>query len=96
MQQSMIIKHRDGTTAFVGPDAVALSRALTLRLAIDIYDKTRRQVTRGMGPTRLLALAAEYTGKHYKRGQYKQASEDLYVWANTMRAALPVQIEEEQ
>jgi hypothetical protein len=53
------------------------------------------KMTRGASPTVLLGIAGEYTGKKYKRGQYDQAAQDLNVWIETMRAAMPVTVEGE-
>lgn len=35
--------------------------------------------------TATLAMASEYTGQVYKRGQYGQAAADLRVWIKTMK-----------
>lgn len=84
------IEHGAGGTSFVGPDAVSLFRATVLRSAIDLYVKTGMKANRAYTPTNMLSAAASITGKVYKRGQLKQASDDLKTWADTMQAALPI------
>lgn len=83
------IVHHDGGTTLVGPDAVNLFRAISVRAALTMYARTGMKMTRGATPTVLLAIATEYSGKAYKRGQYDQAAEDVRIWVETMKAALP-------
>lgn len=92
MTNSEIVHHQGGTT-FAGPDAVNLVRAVHLKAALSLYAKTKMLMTRGSTPTVLLKIAAEYTGKKYKRGQHAQAADDLQVWIATMKAALPTTVE---
>lgn len=80
----------NGGTAFVGPDAVNLFRAMTLRTALAMYASHRMLMNRALSPAAMLTMAKEYTGKTYKRGEHRQASIDLEVWINTMKAAMPV------
>ena len=75
---------------FHGPDATAYFRARTVMASIILYQKTGLQPTRGVGITRLLAIASEYTGKRYRRGQADAAVADLKIWTETMLAALPI------
>lgn len=90
MNQSEIIHHKGGTT-LVGPDAVNLFRAATLKSALNLYARTGMLMTRGATPTRLLQMAKEYTGKTYKGAdKYTAAAADVGVWIDTMKAALPV------
>ena len=79
-----------GGTSFVGPDAVDLYRAITLKVALGFYVKTKMLMTRNATPTTLLTIATEYTGKAYKRGQHQIAHDDLVIWIETMKAAMPV------
>ena len=79
---------------YSGSDATSLVRAIYAKNALSFYAKTGMKVTRAVTPTVLLQIATEYTGHKYKRGQYVKAAEDLDVWINTMRAALPVTIED--
>ena len=48
---------------------------------------------RGTTKTGLLKIASEYTGKKYKRGAYQEAREDLQVWIENMKLALPIKDE---
>lgn len=91
MQDSSIKISKSGTM-FSGPDAVAYFRARSLASAIQLYVKTNGQVipTRGMGITRMLATASEFTGVKYKRTQATQALDDLNIWIATMQSALPI------
>ncbi len=89
--QSEIIHHRHGGTTLVGPDAVNLYRAIHVQSALLMYAKTGMLMTRGATPTVLLRIAKEYTGKDYKgKDKYTQAADDVRVWIDTMKAALPV------
>lgn len=88
--QSEISVSAHGSVMFSGRDAVELYRAMSLRSAIDLYASSKIKMTRQLTPSLMLQLAGEITGKSYKRGQYSQASRDLSVWIDTMKAALPV------
>lgn len=91
MSDSSITISKSGTM-FSGPDAVAYFRACTLASAIQLYVKTNGRVipTRGMGITRMLQTASEFTGVKYKRTQTAQALNDLNIWIATMQSALPI------
>ena len=91
MQDSSIRISKSGTM-FSGPDAVAYFRARSLASAIQLYVKSNGQIipTRGMGITRMLATASEFTGVKYKRTQTAQALDDLNIWIATMQSALPI------
>ena len=78
------------STAYVGFDAVMLMRATMLRSSIKLYAATGMIPTRGVTITKMLAMATEYTGKKYKRGQYAEAQADLQAWIDAMKAAMPV------
>jgi hypothetical protein len=90
---SEIVHHAWGGTTFAGLDAVNLFRAVHVASALRVYARTGMKMTRGATPSVLLAIAREYTGKTYKRGEYLQAAEDVRVWVETMKAALPVTVE---
>jgi len=82
-------------TALIGPDATSLMRAATIQAGPNIYIKTqgRMVLTRGATITNLLTAATSVTGKPYsvrKKSDHTQAVEDLRVWMETMKAALPV------
>jgi hypothetical protein len=91
MNDSYISISPSGTT-YSGPDAVRLQQAITLRSAIKMYVVSSGQIipTRGMGITKMLALATTITGKTYKRSQATQAQADLHIWIETMKSALPI------
>ena len=89
MNNSEVVLHEHGGASYVGPDAVNLMRAITLQAALRLYARTGMIPTRGVTAMVMLKLAKEYTNKTYKRGQHAQAAEDMQVWIDTMRAALP-------
>lgn len=82
--------HKGGGVSLVGRDAVDLYRALALQKALSLYAKTGIKLARNITPTSMLTMATAYTAKAYKRGQHQQASTDMQVWIDTMKAALPV------
>lgn len=77
---------------FVGPDATKLFAAASLRAGLQLYVRTggKLLMTRGCGVMTMLAMATSYTGKKYTRKQAPQAVDDLKVWCEAMKAALPV------
>jgi hypothetical protein len=86
---SEITAHKGGGFTINGRDGMHYFRALNVRMGLSLWIKSGIRLTRAVGPTQLLALASEYTGKQYKRNQHQQAMEDLQVWIDTMKAALP-------
>ena len=84
------INEKGEATTYAGPDAVNLHRAITLKTAIKLYDKSGIIPTRGMTITKMLALVKQYTSKKYKTTQKKQAIQDLEKWIETMKAAMPI------
>lgn len=82
--------HAGGGTSFVGPDAVRLYGAITLKVALSSYIKFKMRMNRQLTPTAMLQSATAVTGKTYKRGQYQAAHDDLVTWIETMKAAMPV------
>lgn len=87
--QDSYIDHHRGGTMLVGPDAMKLFKAATLKSSLTLYDKTKLIPTRGVTITVMLRMATEFTNKTYKRTQVLQAAADLQVWIDTMRAAIP-------
>ena len=80
----------DGSlSALVGKDAVELMRVQSIIQGIKLHIKSGVMITRGMGITKLLALATIYTGKKYKRTEGEQAMQDLNVWFQTMKSSIP-------
>ena len=90
MNDSEIVRHASGGVTFAGPDAVNFYRAVTLVSCLRMFARSGIKPTRGIGGPQMLALATQYTGKKYKRGQWLAAADDVKVWADTMKAALPI------
>lgn len=90
MDDSHVTIGPKGSASFVGHDAVKLFRTMTLRNALSMYQKTKMKPNRAWTPTAMLNLAGHICGKTYKRGQYQAAIDDLTVWIETMRSALPI------
>lgn len=86
--RSEIVHHNGGST-YAGRDAVSVVQATVLESALRMYARSGMLMTRGATPTKLLALANGITGKTYKRGDYIKAADDVKVWRDTMRAAIP-------
>ena len=98
MEDSYITVARRGKekyeiSSYIGPDATHLFRARTLVMSLKMIQKGMR-LTRGATPTKMLAIATQFTGKAYKRGQYSQAIDDMQIWVNTMECALPMILED--
>ena len=81
-----------GGMTFYGKDAVHLYRAIALKAAIGAAVRGYR-VSGRLTLTKCLKLAEQYTGKTYKRGDAAVAIVDLQIWIDTMRAALPVEVD---
>jgi hypothetical protein len=94
MTDSEITHHASGGITFSGPDAVALYRAAAIWSGLRMYARSRMQPNRAYTPTAMLKAAGSITGKTYKRGQYETAAADVKIWMDTMRAALPVTVEQ--
>ncbi len=91
MTEESYIRVSQGSTSYVGPDATQYFRVKMLRHALMGWLKFKMIPTRGVNLTKMLKMAEEYTGNKYKRTQVQWAIEDLDVWINTMRAAMPVE-----
>ena len=90
MNDSEIVHGKNGeAVSFNGPDAVHLYRAASLVSFLKLYAKTGIIPTRGVTGPKMLKIAADSTGKKYKRGAYLEAAEDVRIWCETMKAALP-------
>lgn len=74
--------------SFVGRDAVEVFRVATLKSAIALLSKGIMP-TRGLTMKKALAMAKQYTGQDYKRGEHERAMQDLTVWIQTMKSAIP-------
>lgn len=95
MNDDKIVYNKDGSlSALHGKDAVSLMRVATIIccLKMAIATNGRMILTRGATPTRLLQMATEYTGQKYKRTEKERAIQDLKVWMETMKSALPTEV----
>jgi hypothetical protein len=92
MNQDHMVARDGKINTYVGRDAVAVVKALTLWSALKLYHNSGGRIipTRGVGITKMLALVTQYTGKKYKRTEVITAAEDVKKWADEMKAALPV------
>lgn len=88
--ESSVTLHASGGASFTGKDSVHLFRAITLKASLNLFAKTGMKPTRGVGGPQLRAIATEYTGQAYKRGEEAKAAEDVRVWIETMKAAMPI------
>jgi hypothetical protein len=93
MSESYCLARNGELVAYVGPDAVELARAITLRSAIKMHKACGMKPMRGLTITKQFILAGKFTGQTYRRGQHDRAIEDLTVWIETMRSAMPVRHE---
>lgn len=85
--------HADKTgriVGYIGHDATQLFRVRMLKSAIELHKKMGLIPTRGATITKMFAMAGQYTGQKYKRGEHDRAASDLRVWIETMLSALPV------
>jgi hypothetical protein len=92
MDNSHITVTKNGGMCFAGPDATRLYAAMQIKSFIGLYQKCGMIPTRGMTITRMLEAATRYTGQTYKRGQASKAMDDLTIWIETMKSALPVEV----
>lgn len=81
----MIEQHPGGGFSITGAKSIGIYRAIVLKQAISLYAKSGMVATRGLTPTKMLALATGITGKPYKRGQYDVAIADLYYWCEAQK-----------
>ena len=91
MNHSQVEVRADGTvSAYVGPDAVDLCRVRMLNSAIRLHWRTGMIPTRGITITKMFAMATQYTGKAYKRGDHVAALADLGRHIAALEASMPV------
>jgi hypothetical protein len=84
------IKTGVGGTTFAGPDGVRLFQVMAISRGLRLYAETGMKPNRAWTPSAMLKAATSYTGKHYRRGEFIKAADDLKTWADTMAAALPI------
>jgi len=90
---SSITFNRNGdAVAFHGTDAVRMFQAAALASGIGLLMKGIKP-HRGWTMKAALATASTITGKTYKRSEADKARADLSMWVQTMKAALPHDIE---
>lgn len=82
------------STSFVGRDSVALYSAIAIRASLRLFVATKGKLkpTRNWTLREALASCTPYTGQTYRASQpeARRAVEDLTVWIETMKSALPV------
>lgn len=76
MSKSQIVIN-NGTTSFVGREAVDIYVAIMLKSGLRLYAKTGIKPSRSWTPTAMLAKASELAGRKFKRGQYAEAAEAM-------------------
>lgn len=91
MTESSITHFGNGGVMLAGPDAVAVFRAATLRSALGLL-AVGISPRRGLTSKTAFAMAKEYTGQTYKRGEHERARRDLHVWIETMKSAIPTEV----
>lgn len=91
MDDNVVVTNKAGeVTSLVFRDAVDLMRVVVLCSSIAMYRRSNGRIipTRGMGITRMLSMASQYTGQKYKRSEIIRAEEDLKVWVEMMKSSL--------
>lgn len=91
MNDTVTIKNGE-YVSYDGPKAVDFFRVRMLHSSIGLYIKTDGQVipTRGMGITKMLSMASQYTGKKYKLTQKQNALDDLALLIDQKRSELNI------
>ena len=74
---------------YEGPDAIQLFRVNQIRTALRGL-KIGLMPTRGVGKKRVLEMAGEISGKHYKLNQIDTAITDLTSWIEAAKASMPI------
>jgi hypothetical protein len=65
---------------FTGRDGVRTYQAIALKHGLILYANARIRPNRAWTPTKMLRLASTFTGKHYQRGEYLRAAQDVSEW----------------
>lgn len=76
----MITITKGGAVVFSGPAATNLYRAIALKQALIMYDKFKVLAAKNITATSMLAMATEYTGQPFKRGQQGMAALAMAEW----------------
>ena len=69
-------------------EGVNVFRAALLASSLGLWLKTKIIPTRGVGITKMLAMAEGYTGKKYKRSETQTAIDDLNAWVQRRKQEL--------
>jgi hypothetical protein len=89
MSDSYVKYDKEGhLVGFVGPDATRMFQAMVLRNGLGLMSKGIKP-NRGWTIYGALKTASMFTGKKYKRTEVEKARDDLKLWIDTMKAALP-------
>lgn len=93
--ESYIAYDSDGNVrSFVGPDAVALHKAVMIRSAIRMHKKSGILLRADITITKLLKIATGFTSNPYKRTESDKAITDLTLWIAVMKAKIPRVVQE--
>ena len=76
----MITITKGGAVVFSGPAATNLYRAIALKQALIMYDKFKVLAAKNITATSMLAMATNYTGLPFKRGQQGLAALAMAEW----------------
>jgi len=90
MPDKSYLEISDGSTSFVGKDAVMLMRNTALKVALNSYAKHKLIMNRAWTLKAMLQAATGVTGIKYKRSEAAKAAADVGRWCDAMKAALPV------
>lgn len=86
------LQRTNGGSTFTGSD-VDLFRLIVLAQALELYHKHKMITTRGATPTRLLRMAAEYTGRTFKGAtKYQDAADAVRAIAEAAKSAPRVDV----
>lgn len=92
--ESYLLVHDGRVSGYIGPDATALFHAMTTRGSLRLW-KYGIRVNRRAPLKMLLENATRFTHKVYKSKDIDFAMDDLTVWIDAMRCALPVVTKED-
>jgi hypothetical protein len=90
MSDSKIVLSPSGTS-YLGEDAVRLYQALALRTALKLHLRTGLVPNKGWTIGKMYVLAESFSHKSYRRGQQQKAIDDLTLWIEAMKSALPIE-----
>lgn len=90
MTENSITLHAGGGMSFVGPMAVEIFQATTVKVALESYAKNRLIMNRSLTLSNMLRYAQQRTQGIYPRSARgaRQASADLSTWIEARRAEI--------